>query len=140
VRQQEFINKMADRNINDLDPRMRALCLQWMQNCSNAGLRVCPIVTWRSAADQDEAHEKGLSNAKAGQSPHNCVDAHGNPASMAFDFGVFEIGGAYVTDGEDPRYELAGTIGKRLGLAWGGDWKSLKDYDHLELPGWGITN
>ena len=130
-----MIRQMTDRAITDLCPALQAIYAQWLENCKAAGLQVGAIVTWRSAADQNKAKECGLSNAAAGQSPHNCCDADGNPAARAFDFGVFE-GAVYITDGEDARYGQAAQIAKDLGLVWGGDWISLKDYDHLELANW----
>lgn len=127
---------MTDRNIADLCPAMQTLYAQWLAACTAAGLNVKAIVTWRSPADQNAAHEAGLSNAVAGQSPHGCCDADGNPASLAWDFGVFSTDGSYVTDGTDPRYAEAGAIGKQLGLVWGGDFHSIFDPDHLELADW----
>lgn len=29
--------------------------------------------------------------------------------------------------------QLIGPIGRKLGLEWGGDWKSFKDYPHFQL-------
>ena len=34
-------------------------------------------------------------------------------------------------------FKKAAEIAKGLGLAWGGDWKSLEDKPHLYLPDWG---
>ena len=44
-----------------------------------------------------EAEACGPSKAGAGQSPYNYVDANGNPASRAMDFGVFDPDGTYIT-------------------------------------------
>lgn len=128
---------MTDNNINDLCPELLAIYRQWMMECIAAGLGVKAIVTWRSSSDQNAAKAKGLSNASAGQSPHNCCDDDGNPFSKAFDFAVFEDG-TYITDGRDDRYTQAGEIGEKLGLTWGGRW-SHPDFDHLELKNWKST-
>jgi len=129
---------MSDRAINDLCQPLQSIYTQWLTSCKAVGLNVAAIVTWRSGSDQNTDAAKGLSNAKAGQSPHNCCNADGTPASRAFDFGVFETNGHYVTNGEDPRYKQAAEIGKTLGLIWGGDWPDFKDFDHLELANWRI--
>ena len=126
----------ADRDPNHLCEPLRVIYAEWLERCSAAGLDVKAIATWRSALDQDAAKVEGLSNAAAGQSPHDICDANGNPNSYAFDFGVFEDYGVYITDGSDPRYRQAGEIGKALGLVYGGDFHSIVDPDHLELPGW----
>ena len=125
----------TDRDITHLSPEMLSLYQQWLAECADAGLSVKLITSWRDPADQDAAKAEGLSNAGAGQSPHNCCDADGNPASKAFDFGVFDEDGNYVTDGKDDRYTQAGAIGEELGLVWGGSWHH-PDFDHLELANW----
>lgn len=130
---------MNDRNLNDLCPELRAIAIQWLAECTAAGLIVKIIVTWRSSADQDAAHAQGLSNAAAGDSPHNCCDDMGAPASRAFDFGIFTSGGVYVADGTDARYHEAAGIAKNLGLVWGGDWLH-PDWDHLEMADWRDQN
>lgn len=38
---------------------------------------------------------------------------------------------------EPGMFKKAAEIAKGLGLAWGGDWKSLEDKPHLYLPDWG---
>jgi hypothetical protein len=130
---------MSDRSMDDLCPTLQSIAKEWLSQCktafANSGSYVGLIVTWRSSSDQDQAKSLGLSNAAAGQSPHNCVNDKGQPASKAFDFGVFEDNGNYIADGEDDRYAKAADIGKSLGLVWGGDWDN-PDWDHLELPHW----
>ena len=32
-------------------------------------------------------------------------------------------------------YELLGILAVKYQLIWGGDWRSIDDYPHLELPG-----
>lgn len=131
---------MNDRDITHLSPDMKILCREWLAQCKSAGLNTEVIVTWRSAEEQSATKAAGLSNAGAGQSPHNCCNPEGVPASQAFDFGVFDDNGVYVTNGIDPRYAQAGAIGKGLGLVWGGDWLSFKDFDHLELADWKLSS
>src|ERR1700733_3525118 len=130
----------AARDPNHLCEPLRVIYAEWLERCSAAGLDVKAIATWRSALDQDAAKAEGLSNAAAGQSPHNCTDANGNPASKAFDFACFDLTGKYITDGADHRYQQAAEIGKALGLAWGGDWESFKDFDHMEMKGWNTSS
>jgi hypothetical protein len=130
---------MADRNPDHLCPAMQVLYRQWLTLCVQAGLSAKAIVTWRSAADQDAAKAAGLSEACAGESPHNVCEADGTPASMAFDFGIFEADGAYVQYGLDARYTQAAAIGTQLGLVSGNTFPN-PDYDHLELANWKTTS
>jgi len=127
---------MTDSNVNDLCTELLPIYREWMMQCNAAGLAVKAIVTYRSATDQNTAKAKGLSKAASGESPHNCCDNDGNPASKAFDFACFDTDGKYITDGTDDSYRQAGEIGVQLGLVWGGDWSGFKDWDHLELSNW----
>lgn len=129
---------MTDRDIADLCPELRTVYREWLMKCHGAGLAVKAIVTWRDAIDQDAAKASGLSNASAGESPHNCCNPDGSPASKAFDFAVFDEDAHYITDGEDFRYRLAGKIGEGLGLEWGGRWPH-PDWDHLQIKNWKTT-
>jgi peptidoglycan LD-endopeptidase CwlK len=127
---------MSSRDVNHLHPALLPIYREWLIRCHAENLAVKVICTWRSAMEQNAAKAKGFSNASAGQSPHNCVDTNGNPASKAFDFAVFDENARYVTDGKDARYTRAGAIAKELGLVWGGDFKSIFDPSHIELKNW----
>lgn len=132
---------MTDANIQDLCPELLAIYREWLAECHVVGLATRAIVTWRSADEQNTAKAKGLSNASAGESPHNCCDSAGLPNSKAFDYAIFDGNAHYVTDGMDDRYRHAGEIGKSLGLVWGGDWTIEKDgckpdWDHLQMKNW----
>lgn len=122
-------------DLAQLCPELWPIAREFLAQCTSQKLIVKILVTWRSSVDQDKAKAAGLSNASAGESPHNVCDASGTPASCAFDFGIFD-NGTYITDGSDERYNQAGQIGKHLGLCWGGDFHSIFDPDHLELPNW----
>jgi hypothetical protein len=53
---------------------------------------------------------------------------------MAVDlFRLTQAGGASF---DSPWYkEVIAPIARGAGLTWGGDWKSIKDMPHVELPG-----
>lgn len=125
---------MASRRIEDLHPDLQLICHEFLAQAANQNIDVLITCTWRSNIEQDIAKAKGLSNASAGQSPHDCCNADGSPNSKAFDFGIFD-NGKYVTDGTDERYRKAGEIGESLGLVWGGSWNH-PDWDHIELSNW----
>lgn len=125
--------------IDHLHPDLRCKCRVFLDLCAAAGLSARLTHTYRSADEQDRLYARGrtapgprVTNVKGGQSKHNFA-LDGQPASKAFDFGLFDAG-RYITDGSDFRYEQAGKIGEGLGLTWGGRWKSPFDPGHLELP------
>ena len=67
-----------------------------------------------------------VTNARGGYSNHNF--------GIAFDIGVFE-GGRYLD--ESPAYKAVGALGMKLGLEWGGNWKTIQDEPHFQLrPAW----
>ena len=69
----------------------------------------------------DEADEK-VSNAKAGQSLHNY--------GVALDFVIMKDN--KMNWSVDKDWMTVVNIFKKYGWSWGGDWKSFKDYPHLE--------
>ncbi len=72
----------------------------------------------RGKAEQDALKKKGVSNAGFGKSLHNY--------GAAIDF-------HFADTGFEGPWELAGKVGKSLGMQWGGDWTSLKDKPHLQI-------
>ncbi|MED4182771.1 peptidoglycan-binding protein [Priestia megaterium] len=85
---------------------------------------------FRSIEQQHKLYSKGrttpgsiVTNAKGGYSYHNY--------GLAFDIALLDDNGE-VDWTIDRRWNKAGEIGKRIGLEWGGDWTSLKDYPHFQ--------
>ena len=67
-----------------------------------------------------------MTNARGGYSNHNF--------GIAFDIGVFE-GGRYLE--ESSAYKAVGALGMKLGLDWGGSWRTITDEPHFQLrPAW----
>lgn len=131
---------IASRNINDLSPRMKALFVRFDLAMREAGIDFIVTCTYRDGEEQDRLYAQGRStrgsivtNARAGQSRHNAVDAQNKPASEAFDI-VIMNGGKPDWDIKNPNWRKAGTVGKSVGLEWAGDWKTFKEYPHFQLP------
>jgi peptidoglycan L-alanyl-D-glutamate endopeptidase CwlK len=99
---------------------------------AKVGCDVKVISGTRSYAEQDAIYASGrtvpglkISNAKGGESNHNF--------GVACDVAIFR-GKEYCP--EHPLYNELGTLGKSLGLEWGGDWKFV-DEPHYQLrPAW----
>jgi peptidoglycan L-alanyl-D-glutamate endopeptidase CwlK len=131
---------MSSKDIADLDQYMQPLCEQFLAQCASEGLEVKIIFTYRSPAEQDKIYAQGrtapgkkVTNLDGRHSKHCAVDANGDPAAKAFDFGIYEEDGTYVTNGDDPRYLQAGEIGEALGMTWGGRWTQPHDAGHLQI-------
>lgn len=75
----------------------------------------------------DEADEK-VTNAKGGQSPHNFGAAVDLVPIINVDDEWWEA--------PDSLWKEYGRIAKELGFVWGGDFKSIRDYPHVESKNW----
>jgi hypothetical protein len=89
----------------------------------------------RGRAAQEKARLSGNSKAGFGQSPHNYAPA------LAVDVIPYPFHGWDDKDIVDDLRRIAGVViseGKCLGvkITWGGNWRSFKDWPHLELTNW----
>jgi peptidoglycan L-alanyl-D-glutamate endopeptidase CwlK len=102
-----------------------------------AGFLARVISGTRSYAEQDQLHAQGrygnaglrVTNARGGQSNHNF--------GIAWDVGLFDADGSYLngdTTDEIDAYRRLGALARPLALEWGGDWSSLPDVPHYQLP------
>lgn len=120
------------RDIKDLTPAMQVKCSAFIQKCKDAGIDVIITSTFRDFESQDAIYAQGrtkpgakVTNAKAGDSYHNY--------RIAFDF-VPVVNGKAVWD-DIKTFIKCGEIGKSLGMEYAGDWKSFKEYAHLQEAG-----
>jgi peptidoglycan L-alanyl-D-glutamate endopeptidase CwlK len=124
----------TEKNIATLHPKAQEKARAFMALAVPAmaahGLEVRIISGNRTYAEQNALYAQGRSkpgpkvtNAQGGYSNHNF--------GVAWDIGLFN--GSHYLD-ESPYYRECGRLGKSLGLAWGGDWKSIQDEPHFEVP------
>ena len=106
-------------------PRLQKLAAELVTECAKVGLMVKITDCYRDAAEQAECVSRGTSSLYYPNSHHNW--------GTAFDFCRADGKGNGYYNG-DKFFERVGAVGKRLGLEWGGDWTSCKDYQHFELP------
>lgn len=124
------VDARSQKNIDTLVPKVQALAIALVQKCATAGITIVVTSGTRTFAEQDALFAQGgVTKARGGQSNHNY--------GLAFDVTIFESGKPVW---ESPVYRSVGTIGKSLGLSWGGDWKSIVDEPHFELrPAWATS-
>lgn len=137
---------MTDRNLSDCDLKLQPLAQEFLDKCHAAGIDAFITQTYRPSDEQDADYAKGrtkpgniITNARGGQSPHNCTDISGKPASKAFDFAIQNEDGTLDWNPADPEWVTAISIGESLGLISGSSWHSLKDTPHMELSGFKST-
>lgn len=121
------------RDITRLHPRLWTLAVELIKQCAAEGLPVLITETLRTVEEQEALYAKGrtapgaiVTNARGrdNQSMHQW--------GVAFDFCRNVKGREF--DDSDGFFRRVGAIGKGLGLFWGGDFKSIKDKPHFQMP------
>ena len=134
------------RNVSQLHPELQNKVVKLQKECLKAGIKIKIGECFRTVAEQNALYAKGRT------APGSIVtNAKGNSYSsmhqwgVAFDFFLYmdvDKDGKTSDDAFNNATKLfnkVGAIGKKLGLEWGGDWKSIKDLPHFQLPYWGST-
>ncbi len=119
------------RNIGDLHPRLQAAVRQLQKRFPDIGIGEC----YRTVAEQNALYAKGRTKpgrivTKVRGSSYSSQHQWG----VAVDFFYNKKGQAY---SNMKFFREVGAYAKKLGLGWGGDWRSFKDYPHLYLKDWG---
>ena len=134
------------RNISQLHPTAQKKAMQLQNECKKQGIVIGISECLRTVAEQDALYAKGRTTG--GSKVTNC---QGKDFSSMHQWGVaFDFYLKMDVDGDgktsDDAYNNAtrlfnqvGAIGKKLGLEWGGGWKSPVDLPHFQLPDWGST-
>lgn len=127
------IDPRSASNIETLHPKVQPLAIALILTAAKEGITIKVISGTRTYSQQAELYAHGRS--KPGPQVTKAPPGHSNHNfGLAFDIGVFE-GARYIEEGSV--YRTVGVIGKKLGLVWGGDWKSIQDEPHFELhPEW----
>lgn len=126
------------RNIADLHPVLQEKLRNLKSLCEEQGLLIGIGECVRTKAEQDALYAKGrtepgsiVTNAKG--STYSSMHQWG----VAFDF--YRNDGLGTYNDADGFFTKVGSVGKSLGLMWGGDFKSIKDKPHFQLPDWGSS-
>jgi peptidoglycan L-alanyl-D-glutamate endopeptidase CwlK len=131
----DFLTKQDWDIINSLNPKVRKMCIQLVNECRRQGITLQIVSGYRSSEEQKELYQRGrdedgniidqsqvVTMTRAGYSKHNW--------GLAFDFCINMKG----YDKYDERLiQSVGAIGEKLiGLTWGGHFKSFVDSSHFE--------
>ena len=114
------------RDIKQLNPVAQEACNLFMAECKKAGLNVLITETYRSQARQNYLYEQGRTR------PGNVVTWTKNSrhtGRMAWDI-CKNVKGKEYSDAKF--FDQCGAIAKRLGITWGGTWKT-PDRPHFEV-------
>lgn len=115
-----------NRNIGDLHKVAQEACRLFLSECEKAGVKIFITETHRSQARQDYLYAQGRTR------PGNVVTQTRNSnhkGGLAWDIAVSPPANLY----DIAALSKAGAIARRLGITWGGDWKSFVDRPHFEV-------
>jgi peptidoglycan L-alanyl-D-glutamate endopeptidase CwlK len=141
----EQIKKKSDKRLSGLHPVFKMTLEKLIDRCYARGVWVLITQGLRTYAEQDALYAQGrtkpgqvVTKARGGYSNHNF--------GFAADFALLLRDGRTVSwdtlkdDDKDslPDWSEVVEEAKKLGLEWGGDWRSFKDMPHLQMV-FGIT-
>lgn len=134
------------RNVKDLHPLLQSKVDELINLCKSHGIEIGISECYRTVAEQDALYAKGrtvpgsiVTNARG----YSYSSMH--QWGVAFDFYLkmdVNKNGKTTDDAYNNStglFNKVGQLGKSIGLEWGGDWKSIKDLPHFQLPDWGST-
>jgi len=118
---------MASRDPKLLVPSLYSLYLEFDKQMKASGVNYIITCTTRTQSDQDNLYAQG--RTKPG------LIVTWTRKSKHIDGKAFDI--AIIKDGKiswaTADYQLAGEIGRGIGLDWGGSWAKNKDAPHFQL-------
>jgi len=126
------------RDITLCHPRLQELAKKLVEECNRQGLKIKIGETLRTKAEQDALYAQGRTKPgkKVTNAPGKSYSSY-HQWGTAFDFFRNDGKGAYYDN--DGFFTKVGQIGVSIGLEWGGDWKSIQDKPHFQLPDWGSS-
>lgn len=135
------------RNISQLHPELKKKVVKLQKECLKAGIKIKIGECVRTVAEQNALYAKGRNGVpgpivtKAKGTDYRSMHQWGVAFDFFLDMDVDKDGKKSddVFNNATKLFNKVGAIGKKLGLEWGGDWKSIKDLPHFQLPDWGST-
>ena len=126
------------RDITLCHPRLQILAAKLVEECKKHGLIIGIGETYRTVAEQDELYAQGRTKPGAivTNAPGSSYSSY-HQWGTAFDIFRNDGKGAYNEAGQF--FQRVGAIGVSLGLEWGGNWTSIVDQPHFQLPDWGSS-
>ena len=126
------------RDITLCHPRLQTLAAELIKECEKQGLQIKIGETLRTKEEQDALYAQG--RTKPGKKVTN---ARGTTYSSYHQWGtafdIYRADGKDAFNDDDGFFSKVGAIGISLGLEWGGNWKSIPDKPHFQLPDWGSS-
>lgn len=119
------------REIKDLHPRLQMICRKHMEACRKLGITIIITSTLRDQEYQTQLYNQGRSTPRKIVTNMKLLGPHG--FGLAYDVAPVAADGKTILWEDSAKWKVIGAEGKKLGLIWGGDWKSISDKPHFEL-------
>lgn len=127
-RQGNLENRPSSNDLSSLDPYVALLASKFLGLTKAHNLDVRIIAAFRSWDEEDRLFASGrtepgkiVTNARGGDSYHNW--------GLAFDAAPFEYNGI---SNNEAKFKQMGSLGKQVGLEWGGSFKAIVDLPHFQ--------
>ena len=125
------LDARSETNLQLLQPKAQEAARVFLRKVKDAGIDARILSGTRTYAEQNKLFAQGrfgnpgpvVTKARGGQSNHNF--------GIAWDIGIFQ-NGKYLPD--SPLYKKAADAGLVPGLEWGGNWTTIQDRPHYQLP------
>lgn len=126
------------RDITLCHPRLQALAVKLVEECSKQGLKIAIGEIFRTVKEQDALYAQGRTKPgnKVTNAPGSTYSSY-HQWGTAFDIYRNDSQGAYNEAGNF--FSRVGATGVAIGLEWGGNWKSPVDKPHFQSPDGGSS-
>src|SRR5690606_18759879 len=114
------------RDVSELAPNAQLAIRAFFYECSKVGINVFVTETYRSQGRQNYLYEQGRSRSG---SVVTWTRSSRHTSRLAWDIAVCPPNSLY----DVATLVRAGAIARKLGITWGGDWKSNIDRPHFEV-------
>lgn len=138
----ETLLTRSDARLGAVHPRIREYSLELIRRAYKEGIRVQISSGFRANTEQAHIYGQGrpsyvwngkkygragnvVSNARPGSSVHNY--------GLAIDYFLVSEDGNSSIWVVNNQWRRVAAIAKSMGFEWGGDWKSFRDYPHLQI-------
>ena len=122
------------KQIEDLHPVVQELCRKHIDVCAKRGIKIIVTSTLRDQEYQSKLYAQGRTTLGEVVTNMLLIGPHG--FGLAYD--VVPVVDEQAVWNNNKLWSAIGEEGQKLGLEWGGSWKSIVDKPHFEYTG-GLT-
>ena len=124
------LNSSANSSkLNGLSPQMKSIAIKIIADAKQQGVNLVIAEGYRTQATQNKYYAQGRTT-KGGIITQVKVSKHTSGKAVDFDY-IDSNGNQKILTSK--QWKVLGNLAAKYGAIWGGNWKTLKDYRHIEL-------